>query len=176
MSNTNWPVTVLRKIRKRQSIATKAGGGHLASRQDSPCHQCAENPLPATPFCWHKVSEHSETHNPALTILACTTRISGFFRPVFPDLMKPHITEFHVCGRVAESPQHVAFRQQLPSHHLLEAEAPLAGGDESRLDADRLASTVSPRSRPARNRSSPTGTWALPRWCSTRHMTWRKRC
>lgn len=90
--------------------------------------------------------------------------------------MKPHITEFHVCGRVAESPQHVAFRQQLPSHHWLEAEAPLAGGDESRLDADRPASTLSPRSRPARNRSSPTGTWALPRWCSTRRMTWRKRC
>lgn len=88
--------------------------------------------------------------------------------------MKPHITEFHVCGRVAESPQHVAFRQQLPSHHWLEAEAPLAGGDESRLDADRPASTLSPRSRPARNRSSPTGTWALPRWCSTRRMTWRK--
>ena len=117
----------------------------------------SENPLPVTRFRWRKVSENSATHNPAFAILARTTCISGFFPPVFPDLMKSHITEFHVCGHVAESTQHVAFRQHLPSLHSLEAESRLSGCNDSRLHVDRPASLVSPQSRPDQNRPSPVG-------------------
>ena len=117
----------------------------------------SENPLPVTRFRWRKVSENSATHNPAFAILARTTCISGFFPPVFPDLMKSHITEFHVCGHVAESTQHVAFRQHLPSLPSLEAESRLSGCNDSRLHVDRPASLVSPQSRPDQNRPSPVG-------------------
>ena len=88
--------------------------------------------------------------------------------------MKSHLTEFHVCGHVAESPRYVAFRQHLHSLHSLEAESRLSGCIDPRLDVDRPARIVPPRFRPDRNRPSPVGTRAVLWSCSTPLMTRRK--